>query len=153
MANTVETISRWLKDPLTNKPLAPKTLTSCVTNENGESVDTIVNDLQEQINNSQTQISNDPSNIITQKTDGIFAEEPFITVPIQTDASLDATAAVQTALTKALLTGKNLFFPKGIYTISERLVIPKSIKVFGASREDTVIKFIGTAKETTSYIP
>ena len=64
MANTVETISRWLKDPLTNKPLAPKTLTSCVTNENGESVDTIVNDLQEQIDNSQTQISNDPSNII-----------------------------------------------------------------------------------------
>ena len=153
MANTVETISRWLKDPLTNKPLAPKTLTSCVINENGESVDTIVNDLQEQINNSQTQISNDPSNIITQKIDGIFAEEPFITVPTQTDASLDATAVVQTALTKALLTGKNLFFPKGIYTISERLVIPKSIKVFGASREDTVIKFTGTAKETTPYNP
>ena len=101
----------------------------------------------------KTQISNDPSNIITKKIDGIFAEEPFITVPTQTDASLDATAAVQTALTKALLTGKNLFFPKGIYTISERLIIPKSIKVFGASREDTVIKFTGTAKETTPYNP
>ena len=88
---------------------------------------------------------------IDEKIDGIFAEEPFITVPTQTDASLDATAAVQTALTKALLTGKNLFFPKGIYTISERLIIPKSIKVFGASREDTVIKFTGTAKETTPY--
>ena len=115
--------------------------------------DKVNSNLQEQINNSQTQISNDPSNIITKKIDGIFAEEPFITVPTQTDASLDATAAVQTALTKALLTGKNLFFPKGIYTISERLIIPKSIKVFGASREDTVIKFTGTAKETTPYNP
>ena len=101
----------------------------------------------------KTQISNDPSNIITKKIDGIFAEEPFITVPTQTDDSLDATAEVQTALTKALLTGKNLFFPKGIYTISERLIIPKSIKIFGASREDTVIKFTGTAKETTPYNP
>ena len=48
----IETIVKWLKDPESKKILAPKTLTSCVYDENGETVETRLNNLQQMITGS-----------------------------------------------------------------------------------------------------
>ena len=45
----IETIAKWLKEPESKKILAPKTLTSCVYDENGETVETRLNNLQQMI--------------------------------------------------------------------------------------------------------
>ena len=48
----IETIAKWLKEPESKKILAPKTLTSCVYDENGETVETRLNNLQQMITGS-----------------------------------------------------------------------------------------------------
>ena len=45
----IETIAKWLKEPESKKILAPKTLTSCVYDENRETVETRLNNLQQMI--------------------------------------------------------------------------------------------------------
>ena len=48
----IETITKWLKEPESKKILAPKTLTSCVYDENGETVEARLNNLQQMITGS-----------------------------------------------------------------------------------------------------
>ena len=43
----IETIAKWLKEPGSKKILAPKTLISCVYDENGETVEAKIADLEE----------------------------------------------------------------------------------------------------------
>ena len=53
----IETIAKWLKDPESKKILAPKTLTSCVYDENGETVETRLNEVFQSVSNGKSLIA------------------------------------------------------------------------------------------------
>ena len=53
----IETITKWLKEPESKKILAPKTLTSCVYDENGETVETRLNEVFQSVSNGKSLIA------------------------------------------------------------------------------------------------
>ena len=53
----IETIAKWLKEPESKKILAPKTLTSCVYDENGETVETRLNEVFQSVSNGKSLIA------------------------------------------------------------------------------------------------
>ena len=53
----IETIAKWLKDPESKKILAPETLTSCVYDENGETVETRLNEVFQSVSNGKSLIA------------------------------------------------------------------------------------------------
>ena len=53
----IETITKWLKEPESKKILAPKTLTSCVYDENGETVETRLNKVFQSVSNGKSLIA------------------------------------------------------------------------------------------------
>ena len=53
----IETITKWLKEPESKKILAPKTLTSCVYDENGETVETWLNEVFQSVSNGKSLIA------------------------------------------------------------------------------------------------
>lgn len=53
----IETIVKWLKDPESKKILAPKTLTSCVYDENGNTVETRLNEVFQSVSNGKSLIA------------------------------------------------------------------------------------------------
>jgi len=53
----IETIVKWLKDPESKKILAPKTLTSCVYDENGNTIETRLNEVFQSVSNGKSLIA------------------------------------------------------------------------------------------------
>lgn len=53
----IETITKWLKEPESKKILAPKTLTSCVYDENGKTVETRLNEVFQSVSNGKSLIA------------------------------------------------------------------------------------------------
>ena len=53
----IETIAKWLKDPESKKILAPKTLASCVYDENGKTVETRLNEVFQSVSNGKSLIA------------------------------------------------------------------------------------------------
>ena len=98
-------------------------------------------------------VSKIAGNVITQKNDGLYAENSFVELVATNDGSEDVTAEFKKAIADAESTGKNLFIPQGTYLISDRLKINKPMIVYGGSRESTIIKFEGVAHTETAYDP
>lgn len=53
----IETIVKWLKDPESKKILAPKTLTSCVYDENGNTVEARLNEVFQSVSSGKSLIA------------------------------------------------------------------------------------------------
>ena len=89
----IETIVKWLKEPESKKILAPKTLTSCVYDENGETVETRLNEVFQSVSNGKSLIAS----AITDKGITTAADATFQTMAdniysIQTDIFSGLTA-------------------------------------------------------------
>lgn len=69
----IETIAKWLKEPESKKILAPKTLTSCVYDENGQTVETRLNEVFQSVSNGKSLIAS----AITDKGIATVADATF----------------------------------------------------------------------------
>lgn len=66
------------------------------------------------------------------------------------DGLTDDTAAIRVALAAASVNGADLFFPAGDYLISETIIIPPGVEIYGEGKSDRWAGiFIGTTFRTT----
>lgn len=70
------------------------------------------------------------------------------------DGVADDTAAVQNALAAAIESGRILFLDRGVYRITDRIIIDSQVMIIGASDTESVIYFNGgEPAEETPYDP
>lgn len=109
--------------------LYPETLTSNVFNNNGKSIDTILNDItteHENDNNNQNSINQNTIKRFENITIDI-TQEPY---NVPTDGVTDVTDYLQNALDTVPIRSRVLL-PKGVYTITKPLIISRELTIEG----------------------
>lgn len=146
----IETITKWLKEPESKKILAPKTLTSCVYDENGETVETRLNEVFQSVSNGKSLIAS----AITDKGITTAADATF-----QVMATNIASIPFGEAIANNPFTMKGAFvFNSKIYladTLSKDLITVKknseNLQITSVERvNDTTFKLQGDFSQITN---
>lgn len=135
----------WLKK--NGELLVPKTLTSCVFDADGNSVDKLVENIKESIPTDLSQLNEDADHkTVTEEQIAKWnqggAEVESVTVVnvknhgVKGDGVTDDTQAIQDLL-DTIDSGVTLYFPQGVYKITDTLVVKKHLNIIGETRYGT----------------